>query len=378
MRHPQHGEVEISRRDVLLGGALLTLAAALVAFVVLVHSDGATQGREASAGAAATAFAGDYVGGDGRVSRADQGGDTVSEGQAYGMLIAAANGEAERFASIWDWTRENLRQPNGLLAWHWEDGHVVAGQSAADADLDAAWALLIAARRFGSGRYRADALALAHAILEHETVSLDGRSLLVAGDWATTFPAVVDPSYFVPAAVGALGRASGDPRWKQLGETSREVVAQLTNRPTGLAPDWAVVESDGTARATAAPKQEGEAVFGYDAVRVPLWEAASCAAEDRAIAARAAPFLNRALVRSPAAVYSLTGEPRGTEPGAPIMVAVAAASQAAGDPAASERWLARAEAALDSEPTYYGGALLALARASFEPKGGLACPTTNP
>jgi hypothetical protein len=55
------------------------------------------------------------------------------------------------------------------------------------------------------------------------------------------------------------------------------------------------------------------------------------------------------------------------------MVAAAAASRAAGEPAVSERWLGRAEAALDSEPTYYGGALLALARASFEPKGGLAC-----
>ena len=30
-----------------------------------------------------------YVDGDGRVVRRDQGGDTVSEGQAYGMLIAA-------------------------------------------------------------------------------------------------------------------------------------------------------------------------------------------------------------------------------------------------------------------------------------------------
>ncbi|MBS1885913.1 MAG: glycoside hydrolase [Actinobacteria bacterium] len=371
-RHAPRG-VPVDSRDVLLAGALLTLAAAVVAFVVLVHSGGATGGREATAGAAASAFGSEYVQPGGRVSRVDQGGDTVSEGQAYGMLIAAANGESERFASVWGWARENLRQPNGLLAWHWENGQVVATQSAADADLDAAWALLVASRRFGSARYRAEGLALAHAILEHETVSLDGRSLLVAGDWATTFPAIVDPSYFAPAAVEALGRASGDPRWAQLAETSREVLAQLTSRPTGLPPDWAVVESDGTARPTPPPGKGGEALFGYDAVRVPLWEAASCVAGDRGVAARAAPFLGRALRRAPAATYSLGGEPHGGPPGAPIMVAAAAASAAAGEPAASQEWLARAGAAVESDPTYYGGALVALARAALEPKGGLAC-----
>lgn len=372
-RRVPRGEVAFSRRDVLLGGALLTLAAALVAFVVLVHSDGTAQGQETTASAAASAFGERYVEADGRVGRVDQGGDTVSEGQAYGMLIAAANGDAERFGSVWKWTRENLRQPNGLLAWHWEDGHVVATQSAADADLDAAWALLIASRRFDSAPYRAEGLALAHAILEHETVSLDGRSLLVAGDWATTFPAVVNPSYSVPAAVAALGRASGDPRWRQLGETSREALAQLTARPTGLPPDWAVVESDGTARPTPPPKTEGEAVFGYDAVRVPLWQVAGCAGGDRAVAAGTAPFLDRALKVSPAATYSLAGAPRGGPPGAPILVAAAAASAAAGEAVASERRLGRAEAADESEPTYYGGALMALARAALEPEGGLHC-----
>lgn len=372
-RHPAHGEVAIELRDVLLGAALLVLAAAVVGFVVLVRGNGAAPGQEATANAAASTFAGRYVEGDGRVGRVDQGDDTVSEGQAYAMLIAAANGEAERFASVWRWTRENLRQPNGLLAWHWKDGRVVDTHSAADADLDAAWALLIAAKRFGSARYRADGLTLGHAILEHETVSLDGRSLLVAGDWATTFPAVVDPSYFLPAAVGALGRASGDPRWSQLGETSREVLAQLTRRRTGLAPDWAVVESDGRARPTPPPGQGGEAVFGYDAVRVPLWEAAACNRRDRALGARSARFLDRALRDAPAATYSLAGAPRGAPPGAPIMVAAAAASAAAGRPAASRGWLARAEAADESEPTYYGGALLALARAALEPEGGLPC-----
>jgi endo-1,4-beta-D-glucanase Y len=348
-------------------------AAMVVVVVVLLRAGGTTPAPDPDAVGAARSFLDGYVEPDGRVSRIDQGGDTVSEGQAYGMLLAVVAHEPETFESVWNWTRENLRRPNGLLAWHWDDGKVDSTDSAADADLDAAWALLLAAERFGEVEYRREGLELANAILEGETVSLDGRSLLVAGDWANHFPAVVDPSYFTPAAFGALGRASGDPRWKQLGETSREVLAQLTERTTGLAPDWAVVESDGTAKPTGPPGHGGEARFGYDAVRVPLWQAASCDGRDTPLAARAAGFLDVKVDDEPAATYSLEGEPRGGSPGAPLLVSAAAASAAAGEGAASAEWLAGAEADVEAEPTYYGAALLALGRATLEPKATLPC-----
>lgn len=362
------------RRALLAAGVMaVAVAALIVGLVVGSDASGEGPGPEATAPAAAHAFLQRYVEPDGRVVRIDQGGDTVSEGQGYAMLLAAAESEAKTFARVWKWTRTNLRKPNGLLAWHWEGGHVVGAASAADADLDTAWALLIASEQFGVAAYRGEALSLANAILEHETVSLGGRSLLVAGDWANHFPAVVDPSYFTPAAFGALGRASGDPRWKQLGETSRQVLGELTARSTGLAPDWAVVESDGEARPTAPPGEAGEAVFGYDAVRVPLWQAASCDGRNTPFAARTAPFFDRTIASSPAATYSLEGESRGGSPGAPMLVAAGAASAAAGEVGASAEWLHGAEADLDAEPTYYGAALLALARAALEPGGGLSC-----
>jgi endoglucanase len=351
----------------------LVAAAAIVVLVVLLQADGSAETAQANAVGAATSFLDRYVESDGRVSRTDQGGDTVSEAQAYAMLLAIVAHDPRTFAGVWQWTRDNLRQPNGLLAWHWEGGKVVSTESAADADLDAAWALLLASERLGPSGYRREALELANAILEHETVSLDGRSVLVAGDWANHFPAVVDPSYFTPAAFGALGRASGDPRWKQLGETSREILAQLTERTTGLAPDWAVLESDGTAEPTGAPGQGGAAVFGYDAVRVPLWQAASCDDRDTPLAARAAGFFDRKIAGAPAATYSLEGRPRGGSPGAPLLVSAAAASAAADETVASEEWLAGAEADVEGQPTYYGAALLALGRAALEPNGGLSC-----
>ncbi|MGH9084316.1 MAG: glycosyl hydrolase family 8, partial [Acidimicrobiales bacterium] len=99
-------------------------------------------------------FVSSYVDDDGRVVRHDHGGDTVSEGQAYGMLVAVALRDRPTFDAVWRWTEVNLQRPDGLLSWRWEDGEVVGEEPAADADLDAAWALALAADLWPDGRYR--------------------------------------------------------------------------------------------------------------------------------------------------------------------------------------------------------------------------------
>lgn len=97
-----------------------------------------TASAREQARAAADRFLDRYVDGEGRVVRHDQGGDTVSEGQAYALLLAAALGDRRRFALVWRWTRERLQRPDGLLSFLWRDGKVEDPQAAADADLDAA------------------------------------------------------------------------------------------------------------------------------------------------------------------------------------------------------------------------------------------------
>ena len=177
-------------------------------------------------------FLDEYVEDDGRVVRHDQGGDTVSEGQAYAMLLAVAERDEERFERVWTWTREHLRRDDGLLSWRWADGRVVDPEPASDADLDAARALMVAAKRFGEPRYAEEGRALGRAIGDHETTLAAGKTVLVAGPWAQGRP-VVNPSYFSPRAFAAIGR--GD-----LAGTSRLLADRLT--ADGLPPDWAVVE----------------------------------------------------------------------------------------------------------------------------------------
>ncbi|MFL6198886.1 MAG: glycosyl hydrolase family 8 [Thermoanaerobaculia bacterium] len=77
---------------------------------------------EKRADAAAKRFLDRYATSEGRVQRIDQGGDTVGEGQAYGMLIAAASGDSGRFDAIWKWTKDNLRRKDGLISFLWKDG----------------------------------------------------------------------------------------------------------------------------------------------------------------------------------------------------------------------------------------------------------------
>jgi hypothetical protein len=70
------------------------------------------------------------------VVRPDQGGDTVSEGQGYGMLLAEVAGDHAAFRRIWQWTRSHLRLGNGLFACHANAaGKVVSQQPASDGDL---------------------------------------------------------------------------------------------------------------------------------------------------------------------------------------------------------------------------------------------------
>jgi endo-1,4-beta-D-glucanase Y len=341
---------------------VLLAAAALVAVpaVALAALAGGPQNRDEKAVAAADAFLDRYVEPDGRVVRRDQGGDTVSEGQAYAMLLAAATRDETRFGRVWRWTRTHLQRGDGLLAWRWTGGRVVDREPATDADLDAARALLVAARRFGRRSYRAAGLRIGRAVLAGATADRADRLVLAAGPWARD-AGVVNPSYFSPRAYRALGSASGDGRWGALAESSRRLADRLTEHDPHLAPDWARVEPWGV-QATGAPGTGDGARRGYDAVRVPLRLAESCARADRAIAARAWPTLRTDPGR---AVRPLDGSPApdGEHPAA--LAGAAAAAAAAGDAASRDDLLAQAGALDEDHPTYYGAAWHGLARVTL-------------
>jgi Glycosyl hydrolases family 8 len=92
----------------------LLAAIPLSAFVYALVTDdsdnpvGVDDGPVPATREAAADFLDRYVDEGGRVVRHDQGGDTVSEGQSYALLLAQVAGDRETFARVWEWTRSNL------------------------------------------------------------------------------------------------------------------------------------------------------------------------------------------------------------------------------------------------------------------------------
>jgi endoglucanase len=312
---------------------------------------------------AARTFLSHYMAADGRVVRHDQDGDTVSEGQAYAMLLAVALDDQHQFALAWSWDRQHLQLSDGLFAWHWANGAVLDYGPATDADLDTAWALLLAARRFHNPAYRSQALHVAAGILANETAIVGTKLVLVAGPWARIPRAVIDPSYDSPEALAALAAATSDPQWSQLEASSTSLLQRLElGRSTKLPPNWVFLDAGGTVRAAATPSSSGQPVYGLDAQRVPVWLAASCSSDDKRLAATAWPVLQHTQDNGAAISYSLAGRRLALAVNPLGFVATAAAADAAGAPHAASHLLNEASAQAASTPTYYGDAWVALGR----------------
>ena len=303
----------------------------------------------------AHAFLARYVTADGRVIRHDQGGDIVSEGQAYGMLIAELAGDSATTQRIWAWTKQHLQRPDGLLSYHANgDGSVLDPQSASDADILIAFALL---RYNGadSSALHADGQKVAAAVISHETTQLpDGTPVVAAGPWAVGAVSTIDVSYWMPAVYDKLAALTGDQKWSRAASGSIGLLQQLTDNGKQLPPDWAKLQGGGIT-AIAAPGGSAPVQYGLDAQRVPIWLATSCASDAVKLAADWWSVLSVG-DRSKAIALTLDGAVTNPSQNPLPQVAAAAAAQAAGDRAAATGLLASAQSQAAQNPTYYGDA----------------------
>ncbi len=382
------------RRSLLVGAVLVALLAALTVAGVKfgAGNPGPAGSPDQATRDATSAFFDAYVDADGRVVRRDQGADTVSEGQAYGMLLAVAVRDEDRFDAVWGWTRSHLLQPSGLLAWRWQGGAVVDPEPATDADLDAVTALLTAARVFDRPELHQRGVALAGAVVRLGTLPATDRApadgvppnalpaagrLLVAGPWARQDPAVVNPSYLAPGTARGYAARTDDARWEAVADTQQALLDTLLGSPAQrLPPDWAQVPApQGVARVGQAvpsgpPDGSTGPLYGYDAPRLLVRLASSCAAADRKDAAGLAGRLGQ---RPLPALLNLDGGGRADYEQPLGLVAAAAAEHADGDDAARDSLLQRAADLPAASDTYYGAAWLALGRALLTPSPLTTC-----
>jgi len=206
-----------------------------------------------------------YVTGEGangrlRIRRPEDHDDTVSEGVAYGMLIAAYHGDRSIFDGLLGYARMYFNG-NGLMHWRISSQGRVRGNGAAtDADEDLAIALLVAEKQWG-GEYGVLAKHVINGIFEAEVEP--GTNVLKPGsDWGGS--EVMNPSYLDPAYYRIFAKVTGNGRWNDVVEKSYRMFESIGkhNQGTGLAPDWM------TAGAGPAKRQSYD--YKYDATRVPL------------------------------------------------------------------------------------------------------------
>ncbi|MGI4765319.1 MAG: glycosyl hydrolase family 8 [Janthinobacterium lividum] len=215
-----------------------------------------------------------FVAEDGRVIDNANGNVSHSEGQGYGLLLSASAGDADTFASIWSWTKQNLYvREDGLASWKWDPArHAVAdSNNATDGDILIAWALDRGATRFDRPDYREAAQRIAQAI--GHTVVLQGPSgpLLLPGAVGFTAPSqadgpVINLSYYVFPAFARLKALAPEVDWDGVNATGLSLLRASSFGPLHLPTDWVALGHGAPRPAASFPP-----LFGYDAIRIPLY-----------------------------------------------------------------------------------------------------------
>lgn len=211
---------------------------------------------------------------EGRV--VDTGNQSVShsEGQGWALYCAERCDDRAHFERIWRWTLQVLSRPRDrLLAWRYVPGGanpVPDRNNAADGDLFAAAALLLAGQRWEEAAYTEAGAAIARDVLRLLLREVAGGTVLLPAldGFEAADHVVLNPSYYAFPIFGVLARAVPDPAWLRLAQDGLALLRRARFGRWGLPPDWlSLRRADGVLGLP--PRWPGR--FSYDAVRVPLY-----------------------------------------------------------------------------------------------------------
>ncbi|MFK7792661.1 MAG: glycosyl hydrolase family 8 [Devosiaceae bacterium] len=212
---------------------------------------------------------------DGRVVDTANGAISHSEGQGYAMLLAVAADDHETFSRVWSWTRQTLGvRSDDLFAWVYDPQtqSIRDANNATDGDLLIAWALHRAYQRWAMPAHLHAARTLSDAVLAHGTGenASYGRLILpgVEGfsDSERSNGAVFNLSYWVFPALRNLAPLIGPATVETLENSGLALLHDARFGEDNLPPDWLALQ------AGQANLADGfDPVFGYNAIRIPLY-----------------------------------------------------------------------------------------------------------
>lgn len=284
-----------------------------------------------------------------RVSKNGAKGDSISEGIGYGMLISVymanpGNSGKADFDSLYRYYKHHEKVMDGtrygLMAWR--VGHknkILDNWVAPDGDIDAAFSLLIADKKWGSEgaiNYRQAGVDIINNLMKW---SINKPSFTVSrGETETSYTM---SSYHIVNYFPHFGKASGDPRWEQVIASSYKMYDYFhqLNPKAALTPYTFMVKDYGVSK-------RGYH-YGYDSSRVPwrvgldyLWHGTKYSPLARTLPDTNAKWLQEVSGGKPANVnvaYELNGEPKGT--GQDPRVTVSPIAVGAMVDASNQEWL---------------------------------------
>lgn len=226
----------------------------------------------------------------GRAIDEQNSGITTSEGQSYSMLRAVIMGDKPTFDSSWQWTKNNLRRADdNLFSWKWGKTasgsygilYDIGGQNVAfDADIDIAYALVLASDKWNNITYLDESRAIIKDIWNKGVIiSNTGKLILASNDLEKKYNKsviIVNPSYFSTYAFDEFAKVTPELEWNRLSDDCYYFLNKisdtklLADKATVLPPDWVNINKENLSVSNVIDKK---AVFGYDAVRIP-WRVA--------------------------------------------------------------------------------------------------------
>ena len=197
--------------------------------------------------------------------------ETVSEGIAYGMLLSSYMADKALFDGLWLYYKDNVNG-NKVMNWKISGCSATIGYNGAtDAELDTAFALIVADYQWASAgtiNYKNDATALISAVKNYEIEA--NTYVLKPGDQFGGSQ-ITNPSYFSPAYYRVFGTFTNDTAfWNQVAAKSYTVINNnLTknNAVGGLVSDWC--EASGAYSSQAGGYNNAGKTYTYDAARTP-------------------------------------------------------------------------------------------------------------
>ncbi len=204
-----------------------------------------------------------------RVVNTDLNNVTVSEGQGYGMLIAALAKDSTTFAGLWHYAQSFL-DANGLMNWEISStGSVIGATSATNGDEAMAEALLIAGAEWPGHGYHQAGVAMANAIYAHDLIP--GTPLIGPGDGWPANNTDIAPGYIDPYAYQLFAQATGNTSWTKVLSANEQWLASTgANATTGLVPDWETTSGAAVVPPGSQNPSESDAYY-ENAVPYPIW-----------------------------------------------------------------------------------------------------------